>query len=228
MRLDRFLANNSSLTRKQVKRAIAKGDVMVHGVCAVDPSIHVSQSPTIELCGEPIFERGLGYFMLNKPQGVVCSNTHRDLPTIFEFLDEDFPNLHAAGVLDAEISGLVLVTGDGDWSHRITAAKNNHLHQFAISTAEFITEKMIDKLRSGAFLEKERIRAQPAEIAVISKDEITLRTPLGRSSHVRQMLKAVNNKADRIHRIGIGSISLDTDLMEGEYRALTPSEIADV
>ena len=228
MRLDRFLSNNSSLSRKQVKKAVTQGEVSINGSTATDPSAHIDPQAEITLYREHIAKRGLGYFMLNKPEGVVCANTHRELPIALEFIDEDFPKLQIAGTLDTEISGLVIVTGDGDWSHRLNSPKNGCSHCFLISTAEFVTDKMITKLNSGVFLKKDKKRSNPAHIEQLSDDLISLTTTHFRYRQITQMLQAVDNSADRICRTGIGPIMLDESLDHGEYRELSESEIKNV
>lgn len=228
MRLDRYLANNSDLSRKEVKAALKGGQVSIDGEPANNPALHISPSNQIELSGQLISERGLGYFMLFKPEGVVCANRDHDHPTVFDFIDEPHPDLHVAGRLDIDTTGLVLITGDGAWSHRITSPKHQCVKTYRVATAEFLTDKMIQKLETGVYIGKEKKRTAPAQVEQISEDEILLHITEGRYHQVKQMLAAIGNAVDQLHRESIGNIELDPDLAPGDYRALTDSEIANV
>lgn len=228
MRLDRYLANNSSLSRREVKYAVRDGEVVVDGELASSPSVHVNQHSHIELFGEHLAERGPGYFMLFKPEGVVCANKDRDYSTVFEFITEEHPGLHVAGRLDADTTGLVLITGDGNWSHKITSPKHKCVKAYRVSTAEFVTDKMISKLETGVYIGTEKKRTAPAKVEQISEDEILLMITEGRYHQVKQMLSAVGNAVERLHRERIGDINLDSSLAPGEYRALTKAEVESV
>ena len=228
MRLDKYLANNTSLSRKQVKTVIKHGGVLIDGAHCTNAAQHIDPTSVIELDGEQIEERGPGYFMLNKPEGVVCANSDADYPTVFDFLEEDHPGLHVAGRLDLDTTGLVLITGDGNWSHRLTSPKYKCVKRYRVLAAEFITDKMITKLESGVYIGKEKKRTAPAMTERISDDEIFLMITEGRYHQVKQMFAAVGNAVDSLHRESIGDIELDPDLAPGEYRPLTQAEVASV
>ncbi|MCL4165917.1 UNVERIFIED_CONTAM: hypothetical protein GTU68_023794, partial [Idotea baltica] len=191
MRLDKYLANNTSLSRRQVKTVIKHGEVYVDGEHCTNAAQHIKPSSLIEVDGERLEERGPGYFMLNKPEGVVCANNDSDYPTVFDFVDEEHPGLHVAGRLDLDTTGLVLITGDGGWSHRITSPKFKCVKRYRVHAAEFITDKMITKLESGVYIGREKKRTAPATTERISEDEILLMITEGRYHQVKQMFAAV-------------------------------------
>ena len=228
MRLDRYLANNSSFSRKKVKAALKNGNVLVDGEVATDPSRHISTSNHIEFFGQPLTERGPGYFMLFKPDGVVCANRDKNFDTMFDLIDEEHPGLHVAGRLDIDTTGLVLITGDGNWSHRITSPKYQCVKIYRVSTAELVTEKMIQKLETGVYIGQEKKRTAPAQVEQITEDEILLSITEGRYHQVKQMLAAVGNAVESLHRERIGAIKLDENLHPGDYRPLTEAEIRSV
>jgi len=228
MRLDRYLANNTELSRKDVKRLIKAGGVRVDDSVIKNPALHLTENVEVMANGEMIKPIGLGYFMLNKPEGVVCANSDANHPTAFDFLDERHSDLHIAGRLDIDTTGLVLITNDGQWSHRITSPKYKFVKTYLVSSEEFVTEAMANKLESGIFLEPENIRTQPAKVEQLSDDEILLHISEGKYHQVKRMMHAVKNAVECLHRLSIGEIILDTDLAPGEYRPLTPEEIASV
>lgn len=228
MRLDRFLANNTAFSRKEAKRLLKDSRVSVEDVCINDPAFYISESDRVSIDGEIISVLGPGYFMLNKPEGVVCANSDPTHPTVFDLLDEPHPDLHVAGRLDIDTTGLVLVTGDGQWSHRVTSPRHECVKTYLVTTSEFITGQMISRLENGIFLEPEKIRTRPARIELLESDRMLLHISEGKYHQVKRMLHAVGNAVDTLHRIQIGSICLDESLASGEYRPLTESEIASV
>ena len=100
MRIDRFLANNTELSRKQVKALLRENRIAIDGKVITDPATKLNDQDLVELDNEPVTQLGPGYFMLNKPEGVVCANTDADHPTVFDLLDEPHKNMHIAGRLD--------------------------------------------------------------------------------------------------------------------------------
>lgn len=228
MRLDKYLANNTDFSRKDVKRLLKDNVVTVNGGPIRNPATHISTGDEVVLDGDVVHERGLGYFMLNKPEGFVCANSDADHPTVFDLLEEPHPDLHVAGRLDIDTTGLVLITGDGGWSHRITSPKHECKKRYQVAAAEFITDKMIKKLEAGVFIGKEQQRTRPAIVERLSEDSIILEITEGRYHQVKQMFGALGNAVDNLHRESIGSICLDPNLLPGEYRPLTEKEIISI
>lgn len=225
MRLDKFLANNMDLSRRQVKYLVRDGLVSVNDEVIKNSSLHIDQDATVVVDGEPIEKIGLGYFMLNKPEGVVCANKDSEHPTVFDLIDEPHADLHVAGRLDIDTTGLVIITGDGKWSHRVTSPKYECYKKYRIHAEEFITQNMIDRLESGVFLQTEKIRTKPAHVERVADDEILLSIGEGKYHQVKRMMHSVGNAVDKLHRESIGHIVLDNTLAPGEYRPLTEQEI---
>jgi len=228
MRLDRFLANNTTLSRKEAKRLLKDSRVLVEGACINDPAFYVREKDRVSIDGKAISVLGPGYFMLNKPEGVVCANSDSMHPTVFDLLDVPHAELHVAGRLDIDTTGLVLMTGDGQWSHRVTSPRHECVKTYLVSASEYITEQMIARLENGIFLEPEKIRTRPARIDLLKADRMLMHISEGKYHQVKRMLHAVGNAVDELHRIQIGSICLDETLAPGEYRPLTEIEIASV
>jgi 16S rRNA pseudouridine516 synthase len=228
MRLDRFLANNTRLSRKEAKLLLKEARVAVDSISISDPSYSVKEDEQITIDGEVISVLGPGYFMLNKPDGVVCANSDALHPTVFDLLDEPHSDLHVAGRLDLDTTGLVLITGDGQWSHRVTSPRHECTKIYLVSTNEFITEQMITKMEKGIFLEPEKVRTKPAKIELLRPDQMLLHITEGKYHQVKRMLHAVDNAVDQLHRVQIGNIRLDEQLAPGEYRPLTTTEINSV
>ena len=227
MRLDKYLSNNTQYSRKDVKRILRNKRVTVDGEIVRSASINIADKALVELDGQPIEILGPGYFMLNKPLGLVCANSDPEHETVFDlFYDEPYSDLHVAGRLDIDTTGMVLITGDGKWSHRVMSPRFKCEKSYIAVLAEPITQRMIEKLEEGVMLQGEDQRTAPARVEKIAADEIRLIITEGRYHQVKRMLACVGNSVQELHRERIGEIVLDENLDLGEYRALTPTEIA--
>lgn len=227
MRLDKFIASVTDLSRADAKRAIKNGAVRVDGIVAVDPQFEVTPTTPVELEGRQLRAALNRYFMLHKPLGYVCAAKDRQHLTVLDLLDEDnVEELHVAGRLDIDTTGLVLLTDDGQWSHRITSPKSDCEKTYWLQTAEPIPEATIEQFARGLFLHSEKQRLLPAHLEIL--DEFTARLTIreGKYHQVKRMFGAIGNAVVTLHRERIGAVELDVKLEPGEYRALSAEEIA--
>jgi len=135
-RLDRFLCQASGSPRRVVQRAIRAAEVLVNGAAIADPGAHVGPEDRVTWRGRELVPPSARYFMLNKPQGVISAAHDREHRTVLDLLD--VPNkggLHVAGRLDIDATGLVLITDDGEWSHRITAPRHKLPKTYRVTLA---------------------------------------------------------------------------------------------
>jgi 16S rRNA pseudouridine516 synthase len=227
MRLDKFLATVTDLSRTDAKRAIKAGAVAVDGSVVLDPQFDVAPTAPVTLDGRPLRTATHRYFMLFKPEGYVCAAKDRHHLTVLELLDEDNrEQLHSVGRLDIDTTGLVLLTDDGRWSHRITAPNRDCRKTYWVQTAEPIAENAVKQFAQGLFLHNEKERLKPAELELI--DAVTARVSIGegRYHQVKRMFGAIGNAVVKLHRERIGAVALDPALAPGEYRPLTEEEVA--
>ena len=225
-RLDKFISHLAQIPRSKAKAAIKQKKVMVneHVITAFDHAI--VQTDLVLLNGEPLTYLGKRYYMLNKPVGYVCANIDELHPTVFDLLDE--PNMndfHVAGRLDIDTTGLVLITNDGDWSHKITSPKHNKFKTYLVETQEPLTETALEQLRQGVQLHNEKDLTRPAMAELLASYSLRLSISEGKYHQVKRMLAAVDNKVVELHREKIANIELDSALSSGEYRQLTAAEI---
>jgi 16S rRNA pseudouridine516 synthase len=121
MRLDKFVCKSTELTKKEAIQRINFGELIVNDVITTNEATQVHQNNTIMLNGVRLKARDFRYIMMHKPTGTICSNIDEVYPSLFNYLDVDkVSELHIAGRLDADTTGLVLITDDGHWSFNIT------------------------------------------------------------------------------------------------------------
>ena len=225
MRLDKFLAHHLGVSRTIVNKELKAQKVTVNGDIVKSGAYHISPDQIVEYDGfeiVPITENR--YFMLNKPQGYVCSTDDPDHPTILYFIDEPMAEkLHSAGRLDLDTTGLVLLTDDGKWSHRITSPKHHCEKVYQVTVEQPLTANLIDIFKQGIQLKSEKTLTEPAKLIIIDDYHAELTISEGRYHQVKRMFAAVNNHVTQLHRKQIGNIVID--IPEGEYRPLTQDEI---
>lgn len=171
-------------------------------------------------------QHGPHYFMLNKPSGYVCSTDDPDHPTVLYFLDEPIAHkLHAAGRLDTDTTGLVLMTDDGQWSHPLTSPRHHVEKMYLVTLDSPITDETAVRFVSGIQLHNEKDLTKPALLEIITPIQVRLTISEVRYHQVKRMFAAVGNHVVALHRERIGHIVLDAGLAPGKYRSLTDDEI---
>lgn len=227
MRLDKFIAEQTGLTRSQAAKALKSGVVSVNEEIEKSGARKVSAEDAIRYEGEFLeWLEGGQYFMLYKPQGYVCSHDDGEYPTVFQFFDYPLMNkLHTAGRLDVDTTGLVLLTDDGQWSHRITSPKHHCEKTYLVTLADPVEAFYAQQLAEGILLRGEKEPCLPAKMEILDDYNVNLTISEGRYHQVKRMFAALGNKVEALHRWRIGNIVLDESLEEGEYRALSDEEI---
>ncbi|MGM0952879.1 MAG: pseudouridine synthase [Pseudomonadota bacterium] len=229
MRLDQFVAQCSSLSRKDAKRAIAAGRVRVnHQVCK-QAKHQLTGADEIQLDSQPLSAPGELYLMMNKPAGVISATTDSDQPTALDLLPGEIAaRVHIAGRLDKDTTGLLLLTSDGQWSHRVTSPRRDCPKSYRVTLAEAATKGALRTLEQGVLLKGESAPTRPAAVTRHSDRDIELVINEGRYHQVKRMLAAVGNHVLALHRSSIGQIILDDDLAPGEFRHLSENEIRSI
>lgn len=229
MRLDKYVASVSELSRNDAKKAIRGGRVTVEGQKQRDPKYPVEISAAIILNGSALCSPGKRYIMLNKPEGYVSATKDKQHLTVMDLLEEEnCAQLHIAGRLDLDTTGLVLITDDGQWSHRVTSPQRDCKKTYLVETADPISDESILCFEQGIHLADEKRPTLPAHIEIIDEHTARLIISEGRYHQVKRMFGAMGNKVDCLHRERIGDIYLDSSLQPGEYRHLTPVEIESI
>lgn len=226
MRLDKYIANTTDLSRKDVKTAIKNGWVEVDDELASNPGMKVPEDASVSINGEHLKAPAPRYFMLNKPQGAVCATKDSNNMTVLEFFDEE-PNadkLHIAGRLDIDTTGLVLITDDGKWTHQVISPNAECPKRYYVETLKSIEPETIKALEKGVMLQGETKRCRPAQLDLIDTDRCLLTIHEGKYHQVKRMFASQGNEVIKLHRESVGNIVLDEDLMEGEYRELSETE----
>lgn len=226
MRLDKFICDCTGLTRSQAGKVIRQKLVTMNGEPVKQAALQVKDNDVVCLDGEQLQLIGLRYFMLHKPDGYICSTEDPEHPTVFTLMDEPLiERLHTVGRLDLDTTGLVLITDDGQWSHRISSPRHHVAKTYRVWTADPIPTVAIAQFAEGVMLRNEKNATLPAQLEIVSDTEALLTIHEGRYHQVKRMFAAIGNKVERLHREKIGGLQLPDDLAEGEYRQLSAEQL---
>jgi len=227
MRVDRFLSNLPRFNRQQVRLLLVERRVRIDGQTVSDPHAQVREFSRVEVDDEVLQSgRPARYFMLHKPPGCVSATRDPQHPTVLDLLDEpDKDDLHIAGRLDFNTTGLMLITNDGSWSRRLTQPQTKLPKVYYVETEQIITAEYIHTFARGLYFAFEDLTTQPAELALLGPKSARLSIVEGRYHQVKRMFGHFDNKVLRLHRERMGPLTLDLDLEPGQYRALNADEI---
>lgn len=222
MRLAKFLAHGGVASRRKSEEIIAKGMVTVGGRVVKDPARDVDADDDVRVNGEAVGTEAREVWAVNKPAGVV--STAREpgsRPAVVELVDSQ-ARLYPVGRLDAESTGLLLLTNDGALANRLTHPRYGVAKTYRARLRTPIAERDLERLRHGVELEDGM--TGPAEVKLVDGElEIVLKE--GRNRQVRRMLEAVGNRVVSLRRIAFGPLRLGR-LHEGGARRVTDEELA--
>jgi len=227
-RLDKLIASQGTLSRSETTRLIRSGQVTVDGAVCRDPSVKYDERCCITVAGQTLNYQKYVYIMLNKPAGILCVSRDPNVPTVVDLLPAEMrrKNLFPAGRLDKDSVGLVLLTDDGDFAHRILAPKNDMMKCYHVRV-----DAPLDDTHCRAFAEgitlADGTPCKPAVMKVLEAGAEPLaevRITEGRYHQVKRMFGVLDRGVNLLKRVAIGDVRLDPSLNEGECRYLTENE----
>lgn len=231
-RLDKYLADMSVGTRSEVKNLIKKGLVTVNGEVIRKPEYKVDIEKDDLVCrGEPVAYQTLVYYMLNKPAGVISATNDPKQKTVLDLItDKSRKDLFPVGRLDKDTVGLLLITNDGNLAHRLLSPKHHVDKCYFAKVQGNVTKDDAEKFAEGVNIgtEDEPEITMPGKLDIIKSDdlsEIRLTIQEGKFHQVKRMFQAVGKEVVYLKRERMGSLILDDNLAEGEYRMLTEEEL---
>ncbi|GAA4897009.1 pseudouridine synthase [Ferrimonas pelagia] len=226
MRLDKYLTSSTELTRTLAKRELKAGQVTCDGVVIKDPSFKVPQQAQVSWRGQTLGLIGTRYLMLHKPAEFLCSNVDELYPSVLNLIElPKREDLRIAGRLDADTTGLVLLSEDGTWCHNITSPRRECSKRYRTWLAEPLVADAEARLAEGIELHGDGL-TRPAQLERISETEVLLTIHEGKYHQVKRMFAALGNRVVGLHREAVGPVELDELLAPGEWRELTAQEIA--
>ena len=225
IRIDKYLCDMSIGSRSEIKEYIRKKLITVDGVVVTDPGMKISEDSAVTFKGEPLQYKQFRYYMLNKPQGVVSATKDNIDTTVMDLLKGvNTRDMFPVGRLDKDTEGLLIITNDGELSHRLLSPRSHVDKCYLVQLMHSITADDIKSLSKGVDIGDDTLTL-PAKVEAIAADRIYLTITEGRYHQVKRMLEAVGNKVVFLKRVSFGPLELDSELAPGQYRELDDSEI---
>jgi 23S rRNA pseudouridine2605 synthase len=222
VRLVKYLAHSGVASRRRAEQLIADGRVMVGGRVVTDPARDVDGSVEVEVDGRPVSPEPREVWMLNKPAGVVSTAREPGRRPAVTDLVSSKRRLYPVGRLDADSTGLILLTNDGELANRLTHPRYEIPRTYRVRLRRAPIEDDLRKLRQGVKLDDGP--TAPAKVRRVSPRVIELTIREGRNRQVRRMAEAIGNEVLELGRIRFASLGLG-DLAEGDSRRLRDSEL---
>ena len=236
MRLDKFISENTHYSRSEVKQLVKQRRVTLEDKIALSPSQQIGAASQVKIDDEQVFQVGLLYLMMHKPAGYLCSNSDREHPTVidltserhrFEGSDEDYSRVRAAklqivGRLDLDTTGLLLLSNDGSWNHKITSPNSHCDKTYKAELERAPTEADVAHFAKGLQLRNEAKLTKPASLERVSANTARVILSEGRYHQVKRMFAACGNRVLKLHREQIGKYNLPHTLLPGKFCLISP------
>jgi 16S rRNA pseudouridine516 synthase len=177
------------------------------------------------------------YLMLNKPAGTECSQKPSTYPSIYTLLPAPLrqrpqkgpiQGVQAVGRLDQDTTGLLLLTDDGQFIHRMSSPRHHVPKVYETTTKHPLDAAQVDKLLQGVVLDDDPKPVRAAACEMVDTHHLRLTLTEGKYHQVKRMVAAVGNRVEALHRSRIGALALPADLAPGQWRWLSEADLAGV
>jgi len=226
--LEKILFSQGFGTRRYCSNLVFAELVKVNGVLAQDPEERIATEGLIlNVEGQNWEFHEKAYIAFNKPPNYECSHKTTHHPSVYSLLPTPFVErgLQCVGRLDFDSTGLLLISDDGQFIHKMTTPKKNIGKVYQITTPDLITQAQIDHLLNGVILDDDPKPCFATGCKQLSENTLAMTIVEGRYHQVKRMMVAVGNHVDKLHRVAIGAYVMPVDLAEGEWRWLYPEDL---
>ena len=226
--LEKILFSQGFGTRRYCSDLVYADLVKVNGVLAEDPEERITtEGLMLTVEGQDWEFHEKAYIAFNKPPNYECSHKTTHHPSVYSLLPKPFVErgLQCVGRLDFDTTGLILISDDGQFIHKMTTPKKNIGKVYEITTPEPITQKQMDHLLNGVVLDDAPPLAIRRGSAFQAENVLAMTIVEGRYHQVKRMMAAVGNHVAKLHRTEIGQYLMPADLAEGEWRWLYPEDL---
>ena len=226
-RLDKLLGDMGIASRKELKAIIKAGRAAVNGKAVCLPETKLDpERDVVSLDGVILKYAKAHYYMMDKPCGVLTATEDRKQKTVLDLLSPEIKKLglFPVGRLDKDTSGLLLLTDDGDFAHRVISPKSN-IQKFYHARVDGIPDRNDAKAFADGLILADGTKCLPAKLEITGKNECFVTVMEGKYHQVRRMLASRGKSVSELRRLRIGALEIDTALGPGGFRELEQEEI---
>lgn len=229
VRLDKFISERTEFSRSQIKQLATKGQISLNGCIVKKSDTKIDpDSDRVSVSGREISSRRFRYFLVNKPEGYVCSTNSNDGTSVLELIPPDMrtKGLFPAGRLDKDSIGALLVTDDGELAHRILAPKSHIPKIYIVKLDRAFQNKYIDIFKKGILL-ADGDACLPARVRMAENSDKLAFVELfeGKYHQIKRMFSAVGNHVEKLMRISLGGVILPETLGIGQCMELLHKDV---
>lgn len=226
-RLDKLLSASGSFSRSEARVLIRSGAVTVDGISVTNPERKVERSSEIRARGIIVDTERFVYWMMNKPSAFISASKDERWPAVTRLLPDEARRreVFCVGRLDADVTGLLVLTDDGEYAHRVTSPKAQIRKTYEIWLDTPLAAENIRMLSAGVTW-TDGTQYRPAE-PVLAQDDpchVFITVTEGKYHEVKRLMAACGREILSMRRISIGGLTLDETLPEGGVRRMTPEE----
>lgn len=231
MRLDKLLSNMGYGSRRDVKELVKRGFVSINGKIVKQASIKLDALlDEVLVHGERVEYREFIYLLMNKPKGYISATEDDYHRTVLDLVDEEYLHFepYPVGRLDIDTTGLLILTNDGDLTHKLISPKSGIMKVYLAHIEGRVTEVEVNIFKKGIHLKPEDYTTLPAELEVLSRGSqsvVKVSISEGKYHQVKRMFESVGMRVLELKRLSMGEIELDENLSEGEYREFNSEEL---
>lgn len=225
-RLDKIISNNTTYSRKDVKKIIQSGNVIVNNVVIKDPNKKFDKdNDEIYVYNKRINIQEHMYIMLNKPQGYVCATEDKKDKTVIDLIPQEYlvKEIFPVGRLDKDTTGLLILTDDGVMAHNLLSPIKHVSKTYIVKIDIPLTQEMCVGFKNGVVLNDGICKEAKLEILEENVGKVTLTE--GRYHQIKRMFGCFGAKVIELHRESMGNLSLPKDMKLGECREISEEEL---
>ena len=227
MRIDKFISECGIASRKEIKQMIKDGRVAIDGVTAAAPEQKLDpEISRVSVDGNELSYAKFRYYMLNKPAGVLSATDDGKQKTVLDLVTPEMRKmgLFPVGRLDKDTTGLLLLTNDGEFAHRIISPKSEIVKTYHAVTEGAVDNSDVEAFERGVVL-GDGTKCLPAELIPLDDGSCLVKVMEGKYHQVKRMLASRNKPVVKLERLSIGTVDLDFSLKYGDFRPLTDDEL---
>lgn len=230
LRLDKYLCDLGLGSRRELRDWIRAGRVAVDGAAVCSPEQKLDpERASVSLDGKPLSYQALHYYMMDKPEGVITATEDGAQRTVLDLLPPELRRLglFPVGRLDKDTSGLLILTDDGDFAHRVMSPKSDVRKRYLAEVDGVPDGEDAAAFRAGLIL-GDGTRCLPAELAYSGGNTCVVTVQEGKYHQVKRMLAARGKPVLKLRRVSVGALELDEALGPGGFRELEQDELCRV